>query len=298
MALMPAADVEITPGLVRRLLREQVPALASEPLEPVANGWDNAVYRLGSTRAVRLPRRDAAAGLVLHEQRWLPGYARRSPVPLPAPLFAGRPGAGYPWHWSVLPWFEGIPAMRLPPVERKAAAEELAAFLAAIHAPAPADAPVNPFRGVPLAHRSAAVLERLGDRDRFPGAERLRAVWAQALEAPVHAGPPLWLHGDLHPANVLFTPPHARGPALAAVIDFGDLGAGDPAVDLAAAWLMFDDGGRQRFMAAYGGTGDMWERARGWALNLGTALLAHSDDNPAMLETGRFALGELLAEQR
>jgi len=295
MALMPAADVEITAGLVRSLLSAQLPALAGERLELVANGWDNAVYRLGSTRAVRLPRREAAAHLAIHEQRWLPDYAHRSPVPVPAPLFAGRPAAGYPWHWSVVPWFAGVSAARLAPADREPAAGELAAFLTAIHVPAPDEAPVNPVRGVPLAERSSVVLERLADTARCPEAARLRKLWAEALAAPPHAGPPLWLHGDLHPANVLFRAA-GEGPAgLAAVIDFGDLGAGDPAVDLAVAWLMFDDDGRERFIAACGARGADWERAKGWALVLATAMLSNSDDNPVLHETGGFALRQLLA---
>lgn len=294
MALMPAADVEITAGLVRRLLSAQVPALAGERLELVANGWDNAVYRLGATRAVRLPRRAAAAGLVLHEQRWLPDYARRSPVPVPAPLYAGGPAAGYPWHWSVIPWFDGVSATQVSPAGRSSIAAELAAFLAAIHVPAPSGAPVNPVRGVPLAERSATVLERLADRARYPQAARLRELWQAAMAVPLHSGPPVWLHGDLHPANVLFRAA-GEGPAgLAAVIDFGDLGAGDPAVDLAVAWLMFDDDGRQRFMAACGAPGADWERAKGWALVLATAMISNSDDNPVLHETGGFALRQLL----
>ena len=294
MALMPGADVEITAGLVRHLLGAQLPALAGESLELVANGWDNAVYRLGGARAVRLPRREAAAHLVVHEQRWLPGYARRSPVPVPAPLFAGRPDAGYPWHWSVVPWFDGVQATRVPPPERGDAAEELAAFLTAIHVPAPAGAPDNPVRGVPLAARSAAVLDRLADTAQYPEAALLRTLWDRALAAPPHAGPAQWFHGDLHPANILYRNA-GDGPAgLAAVIDFGDLGAGDPAVDLAVAWLMFDDAGRQRFMAACGAAGADWERAKGWALVLATAMLSNSDDNPDMLETGCFGLQQLL----
>jgi aminoglycoside phosphotransferase (APT) family kinase protein len=140
------------------------------------------------------------------------------------------------------------------------------------------------------------VLERLADTARYPQAARLRELWAAAVAAPVHSGPPLWLHGDLHPSNVLLR--NAAGEhGLAAVIDFGDLGAGDPAVDLAVAWLMFDDAGRQRFMAAYGAGLADWQRARGWALVLATAMLSNSDDNPVMHETGRFALRQLLGDE-
>ena len=69
---MPAAELDITPDLVRRLLEAQQPDLAGRPIELMANGWDNVVYRLGSELLVRLPRREMAAKLVVHEQRWLP----------------------------------------------------------------------------------------------------------------------------------------------------------------------------------------------------------------------------------
>ncbi|MEW1823641.1 aminoglycoside phosphotransferase family protein [Arthrobacter sp. NPDC080031] len=295
MALMPEAELDITAGLVRSLLEEQLPGLSRLPLELVANGWDNVMYRLGKRWAVRLPRREAAAQLILHEQKYLPGYARRSPVPLPCPIHSGRPSADYPWPWSVTPWLEGLSAVPASQQSRNAAAEDLAAFLAAIHVPAPPDAPVNPVRGVPLEWRSDAVMDRLGDSSRYPQSVRLRTIWSEACRAPLWDRPALWLHGDLHPANVLLRPDGR----LAAVVDFGDLGAGDPAVDLAVAWLMFDGGARHRFTAAFGPAADAatWARARGWAVVLATAMVSFSDDNPGMAGIGHFGVEQLLSER-
>lgn len=75
--------------------------------------------------------------------------------------------------------------------------------------------------------------------------------------------PPLWLHGDLHPANVLTT-----NGTLCGVIDFGDLFAGDPAYDLAAAWIRLPDGAAELCHAAYRPRPDAaaLRRARGWAV--------------------------------
>ncbi|MFC5833123.1 phosphotransferase, partial [Nonomuraea insulae] len=52
------------------------------------------------------------------------------------------------------------------------------------------------------------------------------------------------------------------------VIDFGDLFAGDPACDLAAAWILLPDGAADRFHAAYRPSADAatLHRARGWAV--------------------------------
>jgi aminoglycoside phosphotransferase (APT) family kinase protein len=103
----------------------------------------------------------------------------------------------------------------------------------------------------------------------------------------------MMLHGDLHPANILL----AADGSLAGVIDFGDVGAGDPAVDLAVGWLMFDAGTRQRFIGAFGRAvdRDTWARARGWALVLSTAMLSNSDDNPRMFSVGEFGIRQVLA---
>ena len=189
-------------------------------------------------------------------------------------------------------WVPGAAAADVGPADRGPAAEGLAGFLRSLHVPAETGVPVNPFRGVPLLDRDAAVVERLGDRERYPQAAALGAVWAQARAAKAWDGPPMMLHGDLHPGNVLL----ADGGSLAGVIDFGDVGAGDPAVDLAVGWLMFDAGARHRFMDAFGPAvdGDTWMRARGWALILSTALLSNSDDNPRMFSVGEFGIRQIL----
>jgi aminoglycoside phosphotransferase (APT) family kinase protein len=88
---MPAAEIDIDDGLVRRLLADQHPDLAGLPLALVANGWDNAIFRLGDDLAVRLPRRQLGADLVVNEQRWLPELAPRLPLRVPVPLRVGSP---------------------------------------------------------------------------------------------------------------------------------------------------------------------------------------------------------------
>ena len=43
----PAAEVDVSPELVRRLLAAQQPDLAHLPVEVMANGWDNVMCRVG-----------------------------------------------------------------------------------------------------------------------------------------------------------------------------------------------------------------------------------------------------------
>ena len=106
----------------------------------------------------------------------------------------------------------------------------------------------------------------------------LAAVWSDALAAPPWTGSPRWVHGDPHPGNLLLE--RAAGDdgwRLAAVLDFGDLTAGDPATDLASAWLVFDQVGRARFRDRIERLRPTdaadWVRARAWALVIGSAIV-------------------------
>ncbi|MBI9114203.1 aminoglycoside phosphotransferase family protein [Sanguibacter suaedae] len=304
MADRPPAEVEVGPGLVRALLAEQCPVVdgigpvSAMPVELVAQGWDNSMFRLGEDLAVRLPRRQLGAALLRNEQAWLGQVADRVDVPVPVPVFAGRPGAGYPWHWSVVPWIGGRAAGTVDRTDRRRLAEPLGRFVTQLAVPAPPDAPVNRFRGVPLAARDAVVDERL-DLIRHPRTDDLRSVWDEARSAPAWDGPPLWLHGDLHPFNIIVD--DSPLPRLRAVVDFGDMTSGDPACDLAAAWLVLDPEGRETFRhtvdAARGPGEDAWRRARGWALVMSTSMLADSDDDPVFARLGADIVDEVLVDR-
>ncbi|WP_197679786.1 aminoglycoside phosphotransferase family protein [Microlunatus soli] len=288
---MPTAEVDVTAELVQKLIMGQHPDLADEPLTLIANGWDNVIFRLGADLTVRLPRRAAAAQLVINEQRWLPELADGLPVPVPTPVRIGRPAEDYPWHWTIGRWLPGRPLIDIPVADRSAVAGPLAEFLAALHRPAPDDAPYNPVRGVPLVDRTALAAEHF-ESGHVTDGERLRPLWLEALAAPARSGPPLWVHGDPHPANVL------ADHGLAAVIDFGDITGGDPATDLATGWLSFDRSGRQIFRDRYtrltGVDDATWVRARGWAIAIGMALVVNSDDHPQLLAVGRHGLASVL----
>ncbi|MFF2053581.1 aminoglycoside phosphotransferase family protein [Leifsonia sp. NPDC058194] len=277
------------------MIAEQHPDLAA-PLRLVSDGWDNRIFRLGDGLAVRVPRREVAAHLIEHEQQALGAIAERVDVPVPAPVRVGVPSTTFPWPWSIVRWLDGIDGAAVDGSARAAIAAPLAAFVRALHIPAPADAPVNPVRGVPLATRDRAVRERLALLSARMDTGGLVAAWEDAMDALVWDGPALWLHGDLHPGNLLLhSRPGGGVDGLAAVIDFGDVTAGDPATDLATAWLTFEPPAREAFRAALGPSADdaTWRRARGWAVTMGSALAAHSDDNARMAALGRHALAQL-----
>jgi aminoglycoside phosphotransferase (APT) family kinase protein len=271
--------MEITAHLIAELLREQHPDLAGLPLTLGARGWDNQLWRLGDDLAVRLPwATEDADELLLKEHALLPALAPRLPLPVPVPQRLGQPSVRFPRSWIVTTWVAGDPADRVPVTRGAEAADALAAFLAALHQPAPHDAPAGRHNtGGSLADSDmgfAHLLAEATDRGLMADPDAVRAVWADAVAAPGWTGPPLWLHGDLHPANLLTSDGSFCG-----VIDFGDMCAGDPACDLAACWLVLPDGVIGRFHQGYSPAADAatLRRARGWAAGKALACLLIGD---------------------
>jgi aminoglycoside phosphotransferase (APT) family kinase protein len=297
-------ETEITAGLISDLLRDQHPDLAELPLREVAGGWGNQMWRLGDELAVRIQRMETVPDHQLKERRWLPLLAPRLPLPIPVPVRSGAPSERFRKLWTVMTWVPGLPGDHGSITRGEHAADTLAAFLRALHVAAPADAPVDTGRG---AHPKDCT----DGFDRFfdsvdadtigSAAADVRAVWDDAVAAPAWAGPPVWVHGDLHPANVVV----ADG-TLAGVIDFGELCAGDPAADLAAAWLLLPAGAAARFFGAYAAADEATvRRARGLAAlkSLFLLLMGQNGDRglpggkPAWGPAGRAALDRVLSEQ-
>ncbi|GAA1529774.1 aminoglycoside phosphotransferase family protein [Dactylosporangium maewongense] len=259
---MTHATTEITADLVLDLVRDQHPDLADRPVRLGARGWDNQLWRLGDDLAVRLPWATGSADdLLRKEHTWLPSLAPRLPLPVPVPQRLGEPSSLFPRPWLITTWVPGTPA-DLAPVT--GSAPVLAEFLTALHQPAPPEAPAGRDRGGPLAERApgfARGLAYVTEQGLIDNPEAVQAVWDDAVAAPGWSGPPVWLHADLHPANVL-----TEGGALCGVVDFGDLCAGDPAYDLAAAWLLLPDGAADRCLDAYRPDAATLRRARGCAV--------------------------------
>ena len=287
----PAAEIVVDSNLARALLRTQHPDLSEFPREEVAQGWDNFIFRLGATMAVRFPRRLASVAALEHEQRWLSTVAQRLPIPVPAPLRVGKPCDQYPWPWSIVPWLRGETA-DLAPLKADQA-KPLARFLHALQSTAPADAPKNPTRGVALQERAASIEERM--HRLVQKASLINPLVRKAWESGVQASPAeltTWIHGDLHPQNVL-----VEDGELSGVIDWADIAAGDSATDLATAWMLLPTvAARESVINEYGSVpAATWSRALGWAVNFGTLLLETGlVDNPRHATIGELTLQRIV----
>ena len=292
---MHADEADIDTALVGRLLRAQFPQWADLPLSRVPSaGTDNALFRLGPELTVRLPRLPGSTGQSEKEARWLPLLAPQLPLAVPTPLAVGNPGEGYLWHWSICRWLDGEPLTDSAFADPTAAAIALAGFITALRRIDPSGGPAA-GRGTPLARRDAPTREALTAlRGRLPAGDldTLGEIWREALQAPSWQKAPVWLHGDLLPGNLL-----AQQGRLSAVIDFGTLGTGDPAVDMLPAWALFTGESRTAFRNAVDVDEATWTRGRGWALSIALIIMPYYwNTNPVLMATARRIVHEVLAE--
>jgi aminoglycoside phosphotransferase (APT) family kinase protein len=286
---MHTDEVDTDPSLVQRLIAGQFPEWADLPVEPVIPlGTDNANYRLGEDRLVRLPRQEEKVAGLDRELEWLPRLAPSVPLTIPEPLGRGEPAEGFPFPWAVLSWLEGANVS----VEQVApeAAERLAELILAIRGLDATHAPPGLRRGTLRALdgwvREAAT-KLVGQYD----VEGLLAAWDEALELPPWDGPPTWCHCDLDLRNLLF-----RDGLPSGVLDWGWAGDGDPASDTSVAWKVLPPQARDAFWEALGADDAEIARARGWTLMQCAGALSYytPENNPALYFEAERWLNELL----
>ena len=286
----------IDDDLVRRLISGQFPQWAGLAVERWPSGGTvNAMYRLGGDMAVRLPLVQGGAKDVLMEQEWLPRLAPHLPARIPEVLGAGEPAQGYPWPWSVYRWLAGEHPEAGVLSEPVLLAGDLAAFVAAMRSITLPGAP-KAHRGGPVAsldaETRAAIKELRGIPQEDVDCDAAASIWEEALRAPGWDGPPVWLHADLMPGNVLIDDGR-----LASVIDFGCIGVGDPACDLFPAWNLLPDDAREVFREALAVDDATWIRGRGRTLSQALiALPYYRRTNPAMAHNARHVIRAVLDE--
>ena len=282
MPRMHDDELDIDEPLVRALLAQQFPQWAGLPLERAGDGTVNVIYRLGHELSLRLPRRNGPETEDDIEFRWLPVLSPQLPVAIPQPVARGRPGAGYPWFWSIHTWLDGeLPTAPL-------AAVDVAALVAALQRIDTRGGPDPAYgRGRPLSHRDPYVRDAL-ERVHAPAAVEL---WERALATPDWDGAGVWIHADLDRRNVV-----VRGGRLAGVLDWGGVGIGDPAVDVMVAWKLVAREERSRFRALLEVEDATWLRAQGWVLSQALIALGYytPQNNPALHAEATRWLAEVL----
>jgi aminoglycoside phosphotransferase (APT) family kinase protein len=286
----------IDASLARRLIDSQFPQWSDLAIRPVElDGWDNRSFRLGSELTIRLPTGDWYAQQVDKEQRWLPVLAPQLPLPIPVPIARGEPEFGFPYPWSVYRWLDGEPAASARIGDRVGFATALARFLNALGrvdaTGGPAPGRHNFYRGGSLGTYAGETFQAIDAlAGEVPG-EAVKRVWDDAITTSWEREP-VWFHGDVATGNLL-----VRDGRLAAVLDFGSSGVGDPACDTVIAWTFLSGASRDRFRAELGVDSATWSRGRGWALwKALISLVGHLENTSADAALARRDIEQVLAD--
>ena len=268
------------PGIstLKELVGQSVPDLAGKPFSKVdAAGTDNVIYRVGERHALRVAR----------EHGGIPSLAYREPVamrslhdlPLETPELVAHGLMNEPdgWPWLICTWLKGNSLESLEYRPTQSDASRLALFLLELQGQkrdfAAAPNHDNHWRGIDLVRRDQLTRMAISDTAEDFDAIALLAIWQAALDAPACRDEDrTWIHGDLHPGNLL-----VGSKGISSVIDWGLSGLGDPACDMMAGFTVFDEPVRDVFWQATGITDAVWKRARGWALS--TAVIAYAFHN-------------------
>jgi aminoglycoside phosphotransferase (APT) family kinase protein len=287
---MHTDEVDISIELVRQLLAQQFAEWSHLPLVALpSSGTVNAVYRLGTDMCVRLPRvRDVS---LTKELRWLPTLAPQLSLSIPEPLAEGKPGFDYPFVWAVYRWLPGNALQRDKPFNEALAAHRLAQFIAEMRRIKPKDAPRS-RRDTPLHETATETRQAIKASAEFVDTDATMAAWEMALQAPKWDGHQVWTHGDLLPPNLLVE--HGK---LASVIDFGNMGIGDPAIDVIAAWSVLGKATRAQFRSALDVEDGTWTRSRGLALRQAVLIIPYYQiTNPTFTQMAIRTVEEILAD--
>ena len=285
-------------ALAQHLITTQFPQWKDLPIQSIEpGGWDNKSFRLGKEMLIRMPSATAYAAQVEKEHQWLPKLAPFLPLEIPTPLAMGEPTNNYPWKWSIYRWIEGEIARSAHITNLSEFATQLAQFLIALQSIDPTNGPLpgphNFYRGGSLTTYDAEVRKAIAVLKNKIDADIATEIWETALETTWHDSP-IWIHGDLSADNLL-----VKNGQLNAVIDFGQLGIGDPACDLTIAWTFFKDESRKIFYSMLSLDAATWVRGRAWAL-WKALIVAAGFTNPNNTEAKKcwHIIDEVLADHK
>lgn len=291
---MHADEIEINVSLVQSLIADQFPQWANLPVTPVASmGTDNALFRIGNAMQARLPRVPWAVASVAKESTWLPQIAPFISTPITIPLQLGKPTKNYPYQWMVASWIDGTNPEPGSPACGPQVAADAAKFIQQLRQVSLPDSPPTP-RGAPLSTRDKPTRTALTQLEGLIDVALATRIWDEVLEIPYWDQPPVWLHGDLLPGNMLI-----KNERLSGVIDFSCMGVGDPAADLILAWNLLDANTRRLFRKLLQVDDNMWLRGCGRALSHSLVIIPYyKNTNPQLTAVAQYTLGQIFADYR
>ena len=255
---------------VRSLIAANFPDYGSMPITRVAaQGAQNYMYRLGRELCIRLPRNQHIAIRLESETRWLPWISQHLPLLTPTPVAIAGPSPAFPLAWAIYRWIEGEPLSIAGHGDEVESALLLASFVKALRKLDPSGGPES-FQDRRIADRDRALRAALPSVSHILNPRKVITTWERIRYSEQSEAKTAWTHGDLLPPNLLM-----QNGRLAAVIDFGCVGIGDPALDLLPAWSAFGEPGRAAFRNALEVDDSSWLRGQAIALHQAVVIAAN-----------------------
>jgi aminoglycoside phosphotransferase (APT) family kinase protein len=285
-------QLSINTEIVKNLIKEQFPEYAGLPIyEFDSTGTVNSIFRLGNDYYMRFPKLEGYADSLLKEYRILPYIAKHVSIRIPQPIKLGRPSDLYPAHWAIYDWIHGEPYDNSRITNHQRVISELTTFIRELHAIGLlADAPKAGRR--PLLELNTVTIENLiASAEEIDYAKAIK-IWGKLVDTPVFDSKPIWIHADLLKPNILVKDDH-----IAAIIDFGSAGVGDPAFDIIPAWSLFDNKNRDIFRAKTDVSDPIWYRACAYALHQAALIIPYyRKSNPYFVRQAVDTIKEIISD--
>ena len=238
-----------------------------------------------------MPRIDWATKSIKKEYEWVPQIENLLSTPISAPVFKGSASSEYPYEWLVTKWNDGANPNFEISNEHNQLAKDLALFLNDFHGIVLENGPES-RRGVPLIYLNDRTRDCIYQLEGEIDVNSTTTLWDELCNIDYWDRDPVWVHGDFLPGNIL-----VKEGRLSSVIDFSDVGVGDPACDLVIAWSLFNHESRLIFKCNLEGIDEnTWQRGRGWALSIAAIMLPYyKNTNPVLAKLARRILSQVLA---
>lgn len=294
---MHEAELDLSTDLVGDLLREQHPDLLTGAITRVCSqGTVNAMFRVGDLVCrLRLEAVDqGVARTAIDAEVDAARVLSAVDVLTPELVARGEATAAYPMPWTVWRWIDGETAIAADDGGDPGFAEDVGRFVTQVR-----DLPTQgrtfdgDGRGGRLVDSDEWVDRCLRESNGLIDTASLRARWLEWRRLPQDPAVDVWTHNDLMPGNLL-----VRDGRLAGVIDVGEAGVADPAVDLQPAWNLFRGSARRAFRDVVGADDEQWERGRAWSFAQAIGCLwYYRETNPVMSRTAYTTLTALLEDR-
>ncbi|MBC7463312.1 MAG: phosphotransferase [Actinobacteria bacterium] len=284
-------QLNVDEELAGSLVAAQFPAWSRFEIEKVSSAATvNSIFRIGSGYVARFPLHSTKAEELEMEAERCIEFSRVAPFPVPSPIAIGKPSDQYDSAWSIYEWIPGEVAKPEGHPDAGPLARDIVSLISVLRS---ADVKGQVFdgqgRGGDLGEHDKWVSECCEKSGHIVHSDRVWSLWQKFCGLPKQSSD-VMSHKDLTPFNLLI-----KSNRLIGVLDCGNFGPADPALDLVIAWHLFEFDDREIIRRELNITGIEWRRGAAWALQQAMGLVWYYEEtNPEMSQMGTSTIRRIL----